>query len=70
MPATKTVEVHDGTVTIAAAMAHTSLSRSYLYALMCNGGLKFVKIGRRRLIPRSELTRLLAAGLVGAGEHE
>lgn len=35
-------------------------SRSRLYQLMREGRLRYVQNGRRRVIPRSELERLLA----------
>lgn len=42
-------------VPIADACGDTGLSRSYLYEAMAAGELAFVKIGRRRLIPRAAL---------------
>jgi excisionase family DNA binding protein len=57
--------VQKGTVSITRAVMFTSLSRSALYDLMQTGKLRYTKIGRRRLIPMSELERLLAAGMVG-----
>jgi excisionase family DNA binding protein len=44
------------------------VSRSHLYELMERGELAYSKIGRRRLLPRAELRRLLAAGMVGTAE--
>jgi excisionase family DNA binding protein len=59
--------VTDGAVTVPAACQFTGIGRSYLYVLMEKGALRFIKIGRRRPIPRAELVRLLAGGMVGAG---
>ncbi len=45
------------------AARELSLSRSHVYNLMAAGELRSVKIGRRRVIPYSEVTRLLQEGL-------
>ena len=37
-----------------------NLSRSKLYQLMCNGSIRSITVGRRRLIERRELERFLA----------
>jgi excisionase family DNA binding protein len=58
-----------GTVGVAEATAFTGLGRTYLYSLMERGELRFVKAGKRRLIPRNELTRLLAEHLVEPSEE-
>ena len=42
------------------AVATTGYSRSRLYDLMKTGELKFVQNGARRIIPKSELERLLS----------
>ncbi len=42
------------------AVAASGFSRSRLYELMRSGELHFVRNGSRRVIPRSELERLLA----------
>jgi excisionase family DNA binding protein len=55
----------DGAVDLHGACAFTGLGRTKLYALMDTGELTFVKVGKRRLIPRCELRRLLADNLVG-----
>lgn len=39
-----------------------SVSRRQLYDLIAEGRIKTVKIGLRRVIPRSEIERLLAEG--------
>jgi excisionase family DNA binding protein len=56
----------DGTIDVAGAQEFTGLGRSYLYQLMDAGQLAYTKVGKRRLLPRSELRRLLREGLVGA----
>jgi excisionase family DNA binding protein len=58
--------VTDGAVDVAEACRFTGLGRTFLYQLMDRGELRYAKVGRRRLIPRAELVRLLAGGLVGA----
>src|SRR5436305_1339004 len=51
---------------VAAFCQFTGISRTFLYALMDGGRLRYIKLGKRRLIPRAELVRLLAGGLTGA----
>jgi excisionase family DNA binding protein len=46
----------------------TGLGRTFLYQLMDRGALKYVKLGKRRLIPRAELRRLLAEAIVATPE--
>jgi excisionase family DNA binding protein len=53
-----------GTVSVPEAETFTGLGRTYLYSLMERGELRYVKAGKRRLIPRIELTRMLAERLV------
>jgi excisionase family DNA binding protein len=55
----------DGCVGIHEAVRFSGLSRSTLYAAMDIGELAFVKIGRRRLLPRRALVEWLAFGLRG-----
>ena len=55
----------DGSVNVTEATRFTGLGRTFLYSLMEQGRLRYVKVGKRRLIPRSELVRLLAEGLKG-----
>lgn len=38
---------------------HLGVSRSYTWLLISQGRIKTIKIGRRRLVPSSELARLL-----------
>jgi excisionase family DNA binding protein len=60
--------VGEGAVDVPEACRFTGLGRTFLYQLMDSGKLRYAKVGRRRLIPRAELVRLLANGLVGAGQ--
>lgn len=57
--------VEQGAVGLGEATRITSIGRTRLYELMNSKQLKYILIGKRRLIPRSELTRLLADNLVG-----
>jgi excisionase family DNA binding protein len=56
--------VEDGLLTLPEAQAFSRLSRSDLYARMERGELAYVKLGRRRLIPRRALVELVAKNLV------
>lgn len=60
----------DGALSIEEAMKFTSLGRSELYKRMDAGKLVFVKIGKRRLIPKRALVELLAANVVGGNQKE
>jgi excisionase family DNA binding protein len=62
--------VEEGAVGLAGARQFSGLSRSFLYALMDRGDLKYTKVGRRRLVPISELRRILREGLVGVQPAE
>jgi excisionase family DNA binding protein len=53
-----------GAVGIPEASTFSGLGRTFLYSLMERGQLRYVKAGKRRLIPRIELTRMLAERLV------
>ena len=67
MEATSTLEaMSDGTLSITAACQFTGLSRSELYLRMNTGSLIFIKMGKRRLIPKRALTAMLAANVVPA----
>ncbi len=57
--------VADGLMTVKEAAEFLRLSRSSVYALMDHGELAFVKLGRRRRIPRRALVELAASGLRG-----
>jgi excisionase family DNA binding protein len=58
--------VNEGAVDVPEACRFTGLGRTFLYQLMDRGELRYCKLGKRRLIPRAELVRLLAAGVVGS----
>ncbi len=58
--------VGDGTMDVPAACEFTGLGRTFLYRKMDRGELRYTKVGKRRLIPKAELVRFLAEGLVGA----
>ena len=51
-------------LTVQAAAQRLALSRSMLYNLMERGDLAYVKIGRARRIPLSEVERLIRESLV------
>lgn len=58
--------VADGAVTVRQAAAFTGLGKTALYDAMDAGRLAYLKVGKRRLIPRRALVKWLAAGLVDA----
>ena len=55
----------DGAVPVAEACRLLGIKRTYAYDLMERGELRYAKIGKRRVVPRAEITRFLAAHLVG-----
>lgn len=57
--------LRDGTVTVSGAVREYQVSRSVLYEWMGEGRLAYCQAGRKRLIPRRALARLMAACLVG-----
>jgi predicted DNA-binding transcriptional regulator AlpA len=57
--------VADGAFAIPEAVRFTGYSRASLYRAMDAGQLEYIKLGRRRLIPRRAAIRLLAQGLRG-----
>ena len=62
--------LEDGVVSVREAAEFVGLSRSALYQLMAAGDLQFVKIGRRRLVPKRALIALLARSLQVSSEDE
>jgi len=58
----------DGCLPIDRAVEWSGIGRTRLYDYMGAGRLPYVVRGRRRLIPRVALRRLLAEGLVGEGD--
>jgi excisionase family DNA binding protein len=58
--------VRDGAVTIPEAVKLTGVGRTSLYLMIASGKIASVKIGKRRLIPRAELRRVLADNLIPA----
>ena len=59
---TETDAFADGVVTIEQAMALTALSRSTIYSLIRDGHVTTSRVGRRRLVSRSDLLAVLRAG--------
>jgi excisionase family DNA binding protein len=63
--ATETVGLlEDGVMTVPEGQQFSRLSRSALYALMERGELAYVKLGKRRMIPRRALMEMMERGLV------
>lgn len=60
--------VEEGTVSVVEAATFSGLSRSELYQRMARGELAYIKIGKRRLIPRKSLVAMLARHVVARGE--
>lgn len=54
-----------GSVTVKSAVNEFGLTRSSLYEFMGRGELAYSQVGRRRLIPRAALRRLIASRMVG-----
>jgi len=61
--------LEDGCLPIDRAVEWSGIGRTRLYGYMGEGRLPYVMRGRRRLIPRVALRRLLAEGLVGEGSR-
>jgi excisionase family DNA binding protein len=55
----------DGAMGVESAAEFSSLGRTYLYGAMERGELRFVKCGKRRLIPKRELIRFMGERLIG-----
>ena len=56
--------VDQGALSLRDAIRFTGLGRTTLYVLRESGGLRYCKVGARRLIPVSELKRLLSVSVV------
>ena len=56
--------VSEGAVTVSDAVNWSGVGRTRLYLEMAEGNLPFVQKGKRRLIPRKALRRLLAQDLI------
>jgi excisionase family DNA binding protein len=56
--------LEDGVMTVPEGQEFSRLSRSALYALMERGELPYVKLGKRRMIPRRALIEMMRRGLV------
>jgi excisionase family DNA binding protein len=58
----------DGSVNVANLNKEFGITRSRAYEMMNAGILPFVQLGRKRLIPRRAVMRLLAANLKGTNQ--
>ena len=56
--------VEGGLLSIDEAWAFLSISRAQLYNIMEAGKLPYVKLGKRRMIPRNAVLELARGGLV------
>jgi len=56
----------EGALPIPEAVRFSGCSRSVLYERMSAGELRFITVGRRRLIPRRALVEFLARRMNGA----
>lgn len=67
MTTSPTGGAHDGVLalSVSAAARAIGVSRATLYVLFAQRKLKFLKVGKRRLIERAEVERFLAAHRVG-----
>ena len=62
--------LREGCMSVREFCRETGLSKSTVYGHMASGDLPFIKIGRRRLIPRVAGRRWLARSLVsGVGDR-
>jgi excisionase family DNA binding protein len=57
--------VTEGLMTVAEAAKFLAVGRTLLYAMMEAGELPYVKLGRRRCIPRRAVVELAATNLRG-----
>ena len=62
------VLVSQGVVTVKQAATFLQISRATVYALMGQGELPFLKIGRARRIPHRALVEFAARGVVGGDQ--
>jgi excisionase family DNA binding protein len=61
----------DGAFTVKEAVHFSGLARTAIYQRIEDGSLPSLRLGRRRLIPKRALVRMLAEGLANAiGEKE
>jgi excisionase family DNA binding protein len=60
----------DGSCGVKEGAKFLGIGQTFLYAEMEAGLLRYVKLGKRRLIPWRELTRYAAAALQGGGALE
>ena len=58
--------LEEGTLTLRDAAKHVGISKASIYTLMNAGRLPWVKLGRRRLIPRRAISSVLVSGLIDA----
>jgi excisionase family DNA binding protein len=56
--------IEDGAFAIPEAQRFSTLSRATIYNLMESGELPYIKMGRRRAIPRRALIEMMSRGLV------
>ena len=61
----RTAPLRQALATVAEAADYLNVSRSSVYLLMDRGELRFVKLGKCRRLPWSELERLVEKNLVG-----
>jgi excisionase family DNA binding protein len=53
---------------IAAACRQLAIGRTKLYEMFSSGELQYIKLGKRRLVERTALQRLVSAHRVGASD--
>lgn len=53
----------DGALDVKAAIAFSGIRRAWLFKLMSSGALPYIRLARKRLVPRTALVRLLESGL-------
>ena len=63
--------VSDGVMDVRAAASLLGISRSKVYEIMRDGGLPFIILSRRRLIPKRAVIDLLVKHLItDGGQHD